>query len=81
MLAFQYLPISQKTHGGQLIGLTFVDGGLERKIEVVQSLLNGENGYLNLLLIGPSPFGFCFFRKDVIQDLHDVEIFCYHSFQ
>ena len=54
-------PVFQETHGGQFIDLALVNGGLEREIEVVQGLLNGEAGHLNLLLIGPSPLGFGFF--------------------
>ena len=30
------LPVFQEAHGGQLIDLAFIDGGLEREIEVVQ---------------------------------------------
>ncbi len=33
------LPVFQEAHGGQLIDLALVDGGLEREIEVVQGLL------------------------------------------
>ena len=55
------LPVFQEAHGGQLIDLAFIDGGLEREIEVVQGLLNGEARHLDLLLIGPSPLGFGFF--------------------
>ena len=53
--------ILQETHGSQLIDLTFVNRGLERKIEVIQYLLDGEPGHLNLLLVDSLPFGFCFF--------------------
>ena len=36
------LPVFQEAHGGQFVDLALVDGGLEREIEVVQGLLNGE---------------------------------------
>ena len=55
------LPVFQEAHGGQFVDLALVDGGLEGEIEVVQGLLNGESGHLDLLLIGPSPLGFGFF--------------------
>ena len=63
------LPVFQEAHGSQLIDLALVDGGLEREVEIVQGLLDGEGGHLNLLLIGPSPLGFGLFRKDMIQNL------------
>ena len=52
------LRIFQETHGSQLIDLPLVNGGLERKIKVVQGLLDGETRHLDLLLIGPFPLGF-----------------------
>ena len=55
------LPVLQETHGGQFVDLALIYGGLEREIEVIQGLLNGEAGHLNLFLIGPSPLGFGFF--------------------
>ena len=55
------LPVLQEAHGGQFVDLALVDGGLEREVEIVQGLLNGEAGHLNLFLIGPSPLGFGFF--------------------
>ena len=58
---YHVLPILQETHGGKLVDLALVDGGLEGEIEVVQGLLNGEAGHLDLLLIGPFPLGFCLF--------------------
>ena len=61
------------------IALALVDGGLEREIEVAQSLLDGE--HLNLFFIGLPSFGFGLFRKDVSQDLHDVKILRYRSIQ
>ena len=50
------LPVLQETHGGKLVGLALVDGGLEGKVKVVQSLLDGKTRHLDLLLIGPFPF-------------------------
>ena len=55
------LPVLQETHGGKLVDLALVDGGLEGEIKIVQSLLDGKSGHLDLLLIGPFPFGFCLF--------------------
>ena len=55
------LPVLQEAHGGQFVDLALVDGGLEREVEIVQGLLDGEAGHLNLFLIGPSPLGFGFF--------------------
>ena len=52
------LPVFQEAHGGQFVDLALVDGGLEREVEIVQGLLDGEAGHLNLLLIGPLPLGF-----------------------
>ena len=66
------LRIFQEAHGGQFIDLTLVDGRLKGEVKVIPSLLNGETGHLNLFLIGPSPFGFGFFREDMIQNLHDI---------
>ena len=60
---YHVFPILQEAHGGQLVDLALVYGGLEGEIEVVQGLLDGEAGHLNLLLIGPSPLGFGFFEN------------------
>ena len=58
---YHVLPILQEAHGGQLVDLALVNRGLEGKIEVIQCLLDGKPGHLNLLLIGPFPLGFGFF--------------------
>ena len=58
---YYILPVFQEAHGGQFVDLALVDGGLEGEIEIVQGLLDGKAGHLDLLLIGPSPFGFGFF--------------------
>ncbi len=60
------LPVFQKAHGGQLVDLTLVNGGLEGEIKVVQGLLDGETGHLDLLLISPVPLGFGFLSKDMV---------------
>lgn len=64
---YHILAIFQETHGGQFVDLALVDGGLEGEIKVIQCLLDGETGHLNLLLIGPFPLGFRLFREDMIQ--------------
>lgn len=73
------LPILQKTHGGQLVDLALVYGGLEGEIEVVQGLLDGEAGHLDLFLIGPFSLGFGLFRKDMVQDIHNKELLHFFS--
>ena len=62
------LPVFQEAHGGQFSDLVLIDGGLEREIKVIQGLLDEEVGHLDILLVGPSPFGFCFSREDMIQN-------------
>ena len=57
--------VFQEAHGGQFIDLALINRGLEGEIEVVQGLLNGEAGHLDLFLIGPFPLGLRFFRKDI----------------
>lgn len=42
-----------EAHGGWLVDLAFVDGGLKGGIKVLQGLLDREPGHLDLLLIGP----------------------------
>ena len=61
-------PILQEAHGGQLINLALIDGGLEGEIKVVQGLLDGKTRHLDLLLIGSFSLGFRFFCKDVVQN-------------
>ena len=78
---YHVLPVLQETHGGQFVDLAFVDGWLEREIEVVQGLLNGKARHLDLLLIGSFPLGFGFFREDVIQNFHNVEVLRHGPFQ
>ena len=78
---YHVLPIHQDAHGKQNGDLAFVDGWLEGEIEIVQSLLDGEAGHLNLLLISPPPFGFGFLRKDMIQNIHNIEVFRRRPFQ
>ena len=78
---YHVLTVFQETHGGQFVDLALVDGGLEGEIEIVQSLLDGEAGHLNLLLISPPPFGFGFLRKDMIQNIHNIEVFRHSPFQ
>ena len=75
------LPVFQETHGGQLVNLALVNGGLEGEIEIVQGFLDWETGHLNLLLVGPFPLGFGFFRKDMVQDIHNIEVFRHSPFQ
>ena len=75
------LPVFREAHGGQLVDLALVDGGLEEEIEIAQSLLDVETGHLDLLLIGPLSLGFGLFRKDMIQNTHNVEVFCHRPFQ
>ena len=60
------LTVFQEAHGGQLIDLPLVDGGLEGEIKVVQGLFDGEAGHLDLFLIGPFPLGFGLLRKDMV---------------
>ena len=73
--------VFQKAHGGQFVNLALIYGGLEGKIEVVQGLLDREPGHLDLFLIGPSPLGFGFFREDMVQNIHNVEILRHRPFQ
>ena len=75
------LTLLQEAHGGQLVDLALVNGGLKGKIEIVQSLLDGEAGHLNLFLIGPFPLGFGFFREDMVQDVHNIEVFGHSPLQ
>ncbi len=67
------LPVFQEAHGGQFSDLVLIDGGLEREIKVIQDLLDEEVRHLDILLVGPSPFGFRFLREDMIQNLCDIE--------
>ena len=46
--------IFQKTHGGQLLDLSLINGGLETEIKVLQRLFDGEAQHLYLFFIGPS---------------------------
>lgn len=62
------LTVFQEAHGGQFSDLVLIDGGLEREIKVIQGLLDEEVGHLDILLVGPSLFGFCFSREDMIQN-------------
>ena len=66
------LSVFQEAHGSQLIDLALINGWLEGEVEVVQGLLNGKSRHLDLLLIGPSPFGFRFLRKDVVQNVYNI---------
>ena len=78
---YHVFPVLQEAHGGKLVDLALVDGGLEGEIKVIQGFLNGEAGHLDLFLIGPFPLGFGFFRKDMVQNVHNVEIFRHRPFQ
>ncbi len=57
-----------------LLFLALVNGGLEGKIEVIQGPLDGKAGHLDLFLIGSFLFGSGLFRKDVVQNVCNVEI-------
>ena len=73
--------VPQKAHGSEFINLALVDGGLKGKVKVVQGLLDGESGHLDLLFVGAFAFGFGLFSKDVIENLHNVEFVCNSPFQ
>ena len=51
-----------------------VDGGLKGKVKVVQGLLYGEARHLYLLFVGAFAFRFGLFGKDMIKNLHNVEL-------
>lgn len=76
---YHIFPILQETHGGQLVNLALVDGGLEGKTKVVQGVLDREAGHLDLFLIGPFSLGFGLFRKDMVQDIHNKELLHFFS--
>ena len=73
--------VFQEAHGSEFINLALVDGGLKRKVKVIQGLLDGESRYLYLLFIGAFAFRFGLFRKDMIKNLHNVEFVSNSPFQ
>ncbi len=75
------LAVLQEAHGSQFVDLAFVNGGLEGKIEVIQGLLDRKARHLDLFFIGPFPLGFSFFRKDVVQNVYNVEVLRHGPFQ
>ena len=78
---YDIFSVLQKAHGSRFINLALVDGGLKGKIKVVQGLFDGEAGHLQLLFVGAFVFRFGLFGKDVIQNLHNVEVFRNSPFQ
>ena len=73
--------IFQKTHGGQLLDLSLINGGLETEIKVLQRLFDGEAQHLYLFFIGPFAFAECLPGKDVVEHLHDVKLVLYRSLE
>ena len=78
---YHILPIFQETHSDQFVDLVFAYRGLEGKVKVIRGLLNGEAGHLDLLLIGSFSLEFRFLGKDMIQCIHNIEIFAASSRQ
>lgn len=58
---YHILPAFQETHGGQPVDLALINRGLKGKTQVVQRLLDGKHGHLDLLLISQCPLEFCLF--------------------
>ena len=68
------LGVLHETHGGKFVDLAYVDGRLEGEIKVLQSLFDGEPGHLNLFLVGPLTFVPGFLGKNMVKDIHDIQV-------
>ena len=75
---YHILPILQEAHGGQLVDLALVDGGLEGEIKVVQGLFDGEAGHLPFSHLWPQMLSLqqCIYTKNLMADLTVSGLLC-----